>query len=280
METTAAMERLRSAKGGFIYGKIGTTELLALEFSERYLQPSWPAGLSWKRQADRLLLDSGVFPATRGQFDRFLRTYAEGVAALDGICLWQDSAFLRQYELRLASFLCPNASHLSGQVLSPFSVLPEIANLRWLVVSPFVKTMKSQERHLARVHSFYPWHGCLEGIEGRPVYLRCPFFSYMEKSPYRDWSEGVDRLTEEALKHEFDLALVGAGAWSLPLLANLKRAGKKGLHLGGATQLVFGIKGRRWDQEGWYMPYNEAWVRPLPEETPAGCMQKEKGCYW
>jgi hypothetical protein len=102
----------------------------------------------------------------------------------------------------------------------------------------------------------------------------------MEKSPYRDWSEGVDRLTEEALKHEFDLALVGAGAWSLPLLANLKRAGKKGLHLGGATQLVFGIKGRRWDQEGWYMPYNEAWVRPLPEETPAGCMQKEKGCYW
>jgi hypothetical protein len=280
MKTSGAIARLKEAHTGMIYGKIGTTELLALEFSERFFQPSWPSGLSWQRQAERLYLDSGVFPPEREQFHQFLETYRKSVGALDGIVLWQEAAFLRAYERSLTDSLCPRAIRLSHQVLSPFSVLPEICSLRWLVVSPFIRTMKMQESRLSEVHFFYPWHRQLKQVAGRPVYLRCPQFSYMEKSPYRNWTEGVEKLTEQALQLDFDLALVGAGAWSLPLLANLKRAGKKGIHLGGTTQLVFGIKGRRWDQKGWNMPYNHFWVRPLPEETPEGHMRKEDGCYW
>ena len=109
--------------------------------------------------------------------------------------------------------------------------------------------------------------------------MRCPFFSYLEKSPYSCWSEGLQRLSEEIYQRKYEIALVGAGAWSLPLLANIKNSGKKGLHLGGATQIAFGIKGRRWDGY-WGKYYNESWIRPLPSETPAGFERKEKGCYW
>lgn len=280
METATAIARLKQARTGMIYGKIGTTELLALEFSERFFQPPWPSGLSWKRQAERLYLDSGVFPPSREQFYRFLDTYRRSVEALNGICLWQDSDFLKAYEKKLAGSLCPGAIRLGSQVLSPFSFLPEISDLQWLVISPFVKTMKLQEDRLGKIHSFYPWHPKLSPLVKAPLYLRCPFFSYLEKTSYPDWQAGLEHLTEQALQFEFDVALVGAGAWSLPLLANLKNAGKKGIHTGGATQLIFGIKGRRWDQESWYMPYNEYWVRPLPDETPEGHMRKEKGCYW
>ena len=280
VETAAAIARLKEARTGMIYGKLGTTELLAMEFSERFLQPSWPSGLSWKRQAERLYLDSGVFPPSREQFYRFLDTYRKSVGALDGICLWQDSEFLKTYEKELARSLCPRAIRLSSQVLSPFSFLPEISDLQWLVISPFTKTMKSQEDRLEKIHSFYPWHPKLHHLAKAPFYLRCPFFSYLEKTSYPDWQAGLEHLTEQALRFDFDVALVGAGAWSLPLLANLKNAGKKGIHTGGATQLIFGIKGRRWDQEGWHMPYNQFWVRPLPDDTPQGHMRKEDGCYW
>jgi hypothetical protein len=99
----------------------------------------------------------------------------------------------------------------------------------------------------------------------------------MMSSPFSSWTEGLDRLGETILEKKFDYALIGAGAWSLPLAAKIKRAGRKAIHLGGETQLVFGIKGKRWEN---FNLYNEHWVRPSPEETPAGHEQKEKGCYW
>jgi hypothetical protein len=76
----------------------------------------------------------------------------------------------------------------------------------------------------------------------------------------------------------FDIALIGAGAWSLPLAAHAKKIGKKAIHLGGTLQLLFGIRGGRFDQ--WGFAYHQGWIRPLPEETPANCQRMEKGAYW
>jgi len=57
--------------------------------------------------------------------------------------------------------------------------------------------------------------------------------------------------------------------------------GEKAIHIGGGTQLLFGIKGKRWDD---YKPaaryYNQYWVRPLPEETPENAKKVENGIYW
>lgn len=273
------MEKICGARHGIFYGKIGTTELLALEFADRFFQAPCPTRISWVRQAQRLFLDSGVFPVDRAQFEAFLQTYRQSISSLDGISLWQETPFLREYEWAVAQKYCPSAQFLSPDALSPFFMLGMVGEQKWLVVSPFVQTMRSQVPRLEHVFGGFPWSHRLRGQESRCQFLRCPFFSYLEPSPYVSWSDGLQRLTEEALKLEFDLALVGAGAWSLPLLANLKSAGKKGIHLGGATQVAFGIKGRRWDGY-WSRYYNEFWVRPAPEETPAGFERKENGCYW
>ena len=47
--------------------------------------------------------------------------------------------------------------------------------------------------------------------------------------------------------------------------------------MGGATQLLFGIKGKRWDDMGIYNGY---WVRPDETERPKGLEKVEEGCYW
>ena len=83
----------------------------------------------------------------------------------------------------------------------------------------------------------------------------------------------------EIEKHDFDICLLGCGAYGFPLAAHVKRLGKKAVHIGGALQLLFGIKGRRWDRE-FSSIYNDAWVRPEENEKPRNANSVEGGCYW
>nr|WP_162051116.1 MULTISPECIES: hypothetical protein [unclassified Lentimonas] len=79
---------------------------------------------------------------------------------------------------------------------------------------------------------------------------------------------------------DFDVALIGAGAWSIPLATHAKALGKIGIHLGGTTQILFGIKGKRWEKGGEPAYYNDSWVRPNAAETRSGVNKIESGCYW
>ena len=75
---------------------------------------------------------------------------------------------------------------------------------------------------------------------------------------FSNWFETLDALTEETYKLDFDIALIGCGAYGFPLASRIKNLGKKSIHLGGATQVMFGIKGKRWDQRSRFMNlYNE-----------------------
>jgi hypothetical protein len=61
----------------------------------------------------------------------------------------------------------------------------------------------------------------------------------------------------------------------------IKAMQRPALHLGGALQLLFGIRGRRWQAMPRYAALmNEFWVRPLPQETPAAAASVDGGCYW
>ena len=62
--------------------------------------------------------------------------------------------------------------------------------------------------------------------------------------------------------------------------------------MGGALQLLFGIKGNRWEDpmygvREWGLPenyyprmFNEYWEKPGDETKPANAQQVEGACYW
>ena len=98
---------------------------------------------------------------------------------------------------------------------------------------------------------------------------------------FKSWVEAFDAMKAQMDQIDFDIALIGAGAYGLPLAAHAKTLGKQAVHMGGALQILFGIKGGRWDENPEINCfYNEHWTRPLPEETPAQSGQVEEGCYW
>ena len=96
-----------------------------------------------------------------------------------------------------------------------------------------------------------------------------------------DWFEALDYMKAEIAKRDFDIAIIGCGAYGFPLAAYIKELGKQAIHLGGATQLLFGIKGNRWENDSGVKQYfNEYWVRPSMDETPKNNTSVEGGCYW
>jgi len=265
-------------------GKIGTTELMGLEYLYRYIQLPWPPAASWRRPAQRLHDCSGIFPVRQDIFLHWADECRSALGQMDLLSQWQvPSTYLAALEERVLALLAPQAFRAHRNFIHllhpPEPWLRHLAALRWLVVHPFEKTIRAQLPHLATL-GVYPAN-TLPDLERRAKdtsILTCPQFSYMVPPKHPDWSAALVELKKEMERRDFDIALIGAGAWSLPLAAHAKRMGRKAIHLGGTTQLLFGIRGGRFDQ--WGFNYHQQWVRPLPEETPGNCRLMEEGAYW
>lgn len=103
-----------------------------------------------------------------------------------------------------------------------------------------------------------------------------------QKDPrFANWFEALDYMCEEIQKIDFDIAILGCGAYGMPLSAKIKKMGKQSIYMGGVLQMLFGIRGRRWDAEPKAAAlYNEHWVSPDAGSVPKGSNSVEGGCYW
>jgi hypothetical protein len=99
---------------------------------------------------------------------------------------------------------------------------------------------------------------------------------------FSDWFEALESMKEQIRNTDFDIALIGCGAYGMPLAAYVKQLGKQAVHLAGWTQMLFGIYGKRWveDQQEFSKFINDYWIRPTKNETPISAKQVEGGCYW
>ncbi len=99
---------------------------------------------------------------------------------------------------------------------------------------------------------------------------------------FRSWFDALKSMEDEIDKHEYDIAIVGCGAYGFPLAAHCKEKGKIAIHMAGWTQMLFGIYGNRWvkDQPEYKKYINDYWIRPLKKDRPKGLEKVENGAYW
>lgn len=153
-----------------------------------------------------------------------------------------------------------------------------------LVVHPFEESIRSQyERN--RIHIFERIFDAEEILpEFELLTLKAvQTLAGEHDSRFRTWFEALAWMTEQCGQMDFDVAIIGCGAYGFPLAAEIKRMGKIAIHLGGATQLLFGIMGHRWEDvhaEFSRDVANEYWVRPRESERISGAGQVEGACYW
>lgn len=237
-----------------------------------------------------LWFQAGFFPITPFSVARFYHRMMEDILEVDVLGSWMPE------ELELAA-------HMEGVVRVELHDLdpvirqhdrPWTASLRGkrvLVVHPFDRSIRAQyaKRHLLfnnpdNLPEF-------ELITLRAVQNPAWTFSAAESDPFgllqksgefSSWFDALAHMEREIENIDFDVAIIGCGAYGLPLAAHVKRLGRQAVHLGGITQMLFGIKGDRWIKADYkFTGFNEHWVWPLPEETPAeAAIVEECGTYW
>ncbi len=221
--------------------------------------------------------NAGIFPETDEGLDRFAQITLQSCEQIDILGVW--SRPLHQEQL-LRDERCPSADLVALNAIEPY-YSPEpwsvaLAGKRVLVIHPFEASIRNQFEKRDQLFSspdVFP--------EFELQTLRAVQSNAGGESGFASWSEALASMQKQMESIEFDVALIGAGAYGLPLAAHAKLMGRQAVHMGGALQIFFGIKGGRWDENPEINRfYNEHWVRPLPEETPAKSDGVEEGCYW
>ena len=220
---------------------------------------------------------SGFFPATQDKIEQFCGLMLKDIPQVDVLGSWLAAEKLFDKELE-------NCAKINFELLNPyFSIVPwtrALEGKKVLVVHPFAATIEKQykKRELLFNGNLLPAFElqtiqAVQSIAGN-------------ETQFTDWFAALDFMKTEIDKHDYDICLIGCGAYGFPLAAHVKRSGKKAIHLGGSLQLLFGIRGKRWDNPNYNSIYNYSqlinkhWVKPGDEEKPKGAASVEGACYW
>jgi hypothetical protein len=222
-------------------------------------------------------VNSGFFPTDDKSLDKFSEVYIRDIKQIDFLGVWQ---FIKKEDVYHHQF-CPRAVlSIASSLESYYFDNPwtkALEGKRVLVVHPFSKTIESQF-HQNRERLFKD-----KNVLPDFTLITIKAVQSLANNPtgYASWFDALEDMRQQIDKIDFDIALLGCGAYGLPLAAFIKGKGKIALHMGGSVQILFGIKGKRWDEHDAINKfYNEYWVRPSPEDMFQTLNKVEDGCYW
>jgi hypothetical protein len=247
-----------------------------------------PVSFQKQRQVNTLCHTAGFFPKNQKLIPQLIELYRTSAARIDVLALW-NCFHGRTSEIKLVKKWSKNAILVDLLSLEPFWYINPwseyLCDKKVLLILPFEKSARCQYENnrekLFRNPKVLPMFKSLSII--RPP----QGIGMSSTGGYSTWFDAYDDMCAKIKASDFDIAIIGAGAYGLPLAAFVKNLGKQAVHMGGATQLLFGIKGRRWEVEPWhlyqYEIYNEHWKRIDSDEVPKNIMTFENGMqggYW
>ena len=257
-------------KNNFMIARLGATEAKGI------LYPKFPKILKILTKEiifKRMFTWSGFYPVNEVSIEKFSNLYRHELSNVDILASWRiEEKFIKEikkinYKIRLKE-LEPYYSN------DPWTKL--LKNKKILVIHPFDRTILSQYKNRKYIFNNL---NILPDFEIDTIKAVQSLSG--EDTRFKSWFDSLEFMKDQISKKKFDIALIGCGAYGLPLASHVKRLGKIGIHLGGCLQLLFGIKGKRWDNNPQITKfYNKYWVRPLEIEKPKKYLKVENGCYW
>lgn len=231
-----------------------------------------------QRNIHNIMYNAGVFPNDKETIDEFCKIYTGALKDADGVFSWGckgECSLIKKYA-------SPNVVLLNNAVNNILFYddvwTTALEGKKVLVIHPFVDTIKKQyeKRDKLFENSKLPTFESLECV--RAIQSNAGENETIEFSSYFD---ALESMKAEILKKDFQVALIAAGAYGLPLAAYIKGLGKQAIHMASNMQILFGIRGKRWDNwPAWAAHFNEYWVYPSENETPNGKKTVEGGSYW
>ncbi len=234
----------------------------------------------WSKNIMQQMQDwSGFFPPTVEKIEQFCEMMIEDTKEVNILGSWLTNEWW-------FGDILNNANKISFTFLDPYwSDVPWTKSLKGkkvLVVHPFKETILSQYK---KRELLFKNPDILPEFESLTV-IKAVQSLGGDSHGFSDWFEALEYMKAEIDKVDYDVCLLGCGAYGFPLAAHIKRNGKKAVHYGGKLQLLFGIIGKRWENPNYNDKYNfsqfinEHWVRPGDNERAKNANSVEGACYW
>ncbi|MBU2975497.1 hypothetical protein [Zobellia sp. B3R18] len=227
---------------------------------------------------------SGFFPPTEAKIQQFCELMLRDMQEVNVLGSWIPDEFYFEEQLSRVKKvkLILLEPYMSSKPWSSF-----LKGKKVLVIHPFAELIEQQYQ---KRETLFENPEVLPEFELQTI----PAIQSLggESNGFTDWFHALQWMKDEIDKRDYDICLIGAGAYGFPLAAHVKRQGKNAIHLGGALQLLFGIKGNRWEDpfygveqwgltKGFYTELmNEYWVRPTNKNKPKNANEVEGSCYW
>jgi len=271
------------ASGPFFIGRNGTIEIEVLFFwilNRQRGNSDYPP-----RLREQIQRNAGIFPDTNDSIDRWCEAYMRSLEDLDGGAAgWYQPTW--HLEKSILDARAPTAFRTPLRSLEPYYMpagarwTEHLAGKKVAVVSSFTETIKGQLKK-----NIWREKGILD-ISGVSWSFVQTGYAPTTALGHATWPKGCDTW-ELAVNHVIkevgaaDIALIGCGGLGMIIAGELRKRGVSCIVLGGAIQVLFGIKGARWAQHNVISKFwNDDWVWPAAEEIPGGANLVEGGCYW
>jgi hypothetical protein len=252
------------------YGSV-LRPLTKLNLEKRRLEISNGAGFYFTKESDEF---------------KFLDLYIECLSNVDILGDWGTAfAWIENIGIKHAKFVVPVSATAPWVEKYPYhnrnletkvsSWVASLEGKKVLVVSPFAKSIELQFNIFSKLFSKKK----LPRFEIQT--LLAPMTFQGNNTGGLSWFENLYKMQDSMSKLDFDIALVGAGAYSFPLADFAKKMNRIGIHAGGGLQLFFGLLGNRWINSDYVNIHrNSFWKYPSVEETPKSHQAVENSSYW
>ena len=265
----------------FVAGRIGLFELAAMRMYE------FDKKNKYSLVMDNIYNCAGFFPNDISLGKKFLKTQSDALREMD--LLAPNYNLCENY---FANKFMKNGSYIAHS-FDVFDVCRD--NVEWtkalegkrvLVVTPFTDSVKQQ---YSKREKLFPGNNILPEFKELITYKSLLTIGEIKDPRFDTWFDALDFMKKEIMNIDFDVALLGCGAYGFALAAYIKQNGKQAIHMGGALQILFGIMGKRWDgtrtgkeihiREDIARYYSDEWTYPI-EERPKDADKVEYGPYW
>jgi hypothetical protein len=258
----------------FAAGKIGITELNVL-YSYFNLKSGNPLPSYLRHEVEDI---AGLYPYNEKEVISFTETFLSLLPKIDLIPIWNN--VIPHFEKYIFDTYCPNSYKTKIELLEPFfdekPWSDYLKDKKVLVFSPFADSINNNYNNFDKI-----WNGKIKNNFELKTY-KYPFaLTISDNKEYATSREVYSKYLDILYKEDFDVGIFGTGYTSLLYTLECKKIGKSGIHLGGSTQILFGIKGSRWKQmERFVNIFNEHWTEPTQDERPSRYQTVEGGGYW
>jgi hypothetical protein len=240
-----------------------------------------------QRQILLLERNAGIFPTNTASIAAWIRKTLAAIQDSDLLVAgWYKPIAVDELDFLRA--IGKRGPYLPLRALEPYYV-PEayqwtsaLEGRRVAVVSSFAETACVQATRATAV-----WSGraVLPKATYLPVETRYSPRLAQGRAEWPDtvtsWDSAVTHVVNRVMEQDADIVLIGCGGLGMVIGHELRMRGKVCIVMGGAIQVLFGIKGRRWQNHSIISTFwNDAWVWPRLEDTPAGADEVESSCYW